>query len=173
MNISWKLVVVTVLSLTLMGNQGCERRESSDEVQRQQQERILREGTAQTGMPNIKNFRERKLMKDILELRDQEGVVTYTYTYSEMTGKPVFLCNSIGYALPYSTQYTNPVKVVTPYTGTAVTIDQADPNGLFSPSSAEASWVICNNPDPKHPKKTGLVYSEPKLIVSPFPLQTE
>jgi len=39
---------------------------SSDEVQQRQQEQVLKEGTAQTGMPAIKNFREKKLLKDIL-----------------------------------------------------------------------------------------------------------
>ena len=37
--------------------------DSSDGKQRQQQERLLAEGTAQTGLPAIKNFRERKLLK--------------------------------------------------------------------------------------------------------------
>ena len=58
--------------------QGCDM-SSSDSIQREQQEKILAEGTAQVGMPAIKNFRERKILKDILELRDQEGLVTYTY----------------------------------------------------------------------------------------------
>ena len=50
----------------------------SDDIQEAQQERILKEGGRQTGMPNIKNFRERKLMKTIIEMRDQDGLVTYT-----------------------------------------------------------------------------------------------
>ncbi len=52
-------------------------------------------------MPGIKNFRERRLLKDIFEMRDQADLSTYTYTYSEVTGKFSFFCNSIGYGLPY------------------------------------------------------------------------
>jgi hypothetical protein len=136
-----------------------------DAIQRKQQERILAEGTAQTGMPSIKNFRERKLLKDIIEMRDQDGLVTYTYTVPEMTGKPVFLCNSIGYGIPAATQYTNPEKVVRDNGQSFGTTPQADPNGLFSPSSAEGTWVMCKDP---RGDKVRPVYVEPRIIVSPF-----
>lgn len=162
--------VLSVAALALLGVSlvGCEYTPSSDDTQREQQERILQEATSQTGMPNIKNFRERKLMKQIIEMRDQDGLVTYTYTVPEMTGRPVFLCNSIGYAIPASTQYTNPQK--TEYiSGTGIsTLPQADPNGLFSPESAEGSWVMCSDPDGSG--KTRPVYVEPRVIVSPFKL---
>jgi hypothetical protein len=155
------LASIALLSVTLVG---CEEYGDSDDKQRAQQERILKEGTAQTGMPAIKNFRERKLLKQIIEMRDQDGLVTYTYTVPETTGRPVFLCNSIGYAIPAATQYTNPEKYE--YTGT--TLPQAEPNGLYSPSSAEGSWVMCT--DPNGSGKTGPMYIEPRVIVSLFKL---
>ena len=154
------IATFVVLGVTLTG---CIE-ENSDYAQREQQEQILKEGGRQTGMPAIKNFRERKLMKQIIEMRDQDGLVTYTYTVPETTGRPVFLCNSIGYGLPAATQYTNPEKVE--YQGT--TLPQADPNGLFSPSSAEGTWVMCT--DPSGTGKTRPVYVEPRVIVSPFKL---
>lgn len=144
---------------------------SSDKVQAEQQERILREGTSQVGMPNIKNFRERKLLKDILELRDQEGLSTYTYVWSEMQGKLVFFCSSIGYGIPYATQFTNPQKFDAYQNpggtwGTG-TLPQADPNGLFSPAAAEGTWVMCKDP---HGAAVKPVYVEPRIVVSPFAL---
>jgi len=141
---------------------------TSDDIQRQQQERLLAEGTAQTGMPAIKNFRERKLLKDILELRDQEGLVTYTYLWNEYTGKKVFFCDSIGYGIPYATQYTNPAKVDSSGNRAPAVIPQADPNGLFSPASAEGTWVLCKNPEGQEVRP---VYIEPRVIVSPFKLK--
>jgi len=158
--------IVSVAALAILGLTltGCEIEADSDDTQRSQQERILKEATSQTGMPAIKNFRERKLLKQIIEMRDQDGVVTYTYTLPETTGVPVFLCNSIGYGIPAATQYTNPEKYE--YTGT--TLPQADPNGLFSPSSAEGTWVMCS--DPSGSGKTRPVYVEPRIIVSPFKL---
>jgi hypothetical protein len=160
------LASIAVLGVALVG---CDYTPSSDEVQQKQQERILKEGNAQTGMPAIKNFRERKLLKQIIEMRDQDGLVTYTYTVPETTGRPVFLCNSIGYAIPASTQYTNPQKIENPPSITGYYVmPQADPNGLYSPSSAEGTWVLCT--DPTGSGKTRPVYVEPRIIVSPFKL---
>ncbi|MFA6447744.1 MAG: hypothetical protein WCW31_05875 [Patescibacteria group bacterium] len=139
---------------------------SSDDVQRRQQEQILMEGTAQIGMPAVKNFRERRLLKMILELRDQNDVSTFTYLWSDYQGKWVFFCHSIGYGIPYATQYTNPQKVDC-NTSRCATLPQADPNGLFSPASAEGTWVMCK--DPKGPDVKP-VYIEPRSIVSPFEL---
>jgi len=140
--------------------------ETSDQRQQVQQEQMLQDATSQTGMPAIKNFRERKLMKDILEKRDQDGLVTWTYLFSEVSGKYHFFCHSFGYGLPYATQYTNPQKAI--YSGLA--LPQADPNGLFSPGSAEGTWVMCLNP---HGTDVSPVYVEPKIITSPFPLNDE
>ena len=157
-------VVAAMLSIV-----GCiEEKKSSDSIQRQQQEKILAEGTAQTGMPSIKNFRERKLLKDIFELRDQSGLVTYTYLWNEMQGKKVFFCDSIGYGIPYATQYTNPQKIADSYSqGGFAILPQADPNGLFSPASANGTWVMCKNPQSNDVKP---VFIEPNVIVSPFKL---
>lgn len=136
--------------------------QNSDDIQHQQQETLLKEGTAQTGMPNITNFRERKMLKDVLELRDQAGLVTYTYLFPEVSGKPQFFCNSIGYGIPYATEYTNPKNP-----NSERQLPQADPNGLFSPASADGTWVLCKDPNGD---KTLPVYLEPRIIVSPFKL---
>jgi hypothetical protein len=154
------LCVVSIPFLT-----ACEYTPDSDEIQTEQQEKILQEGTAQTGMPAIKNFRERKIMKMLLEMRDQENLNTYTYTYAEASGEIKFFCNSVGFAIPYSTQYTNPQKLEYEY-GEMHTIPQADPSGLFSPESADASWVMCKSPD----GKISPTYVEPKVIVSTYKL---
>lgn len=154
---------------------------TSNDIQRDQQNKLLAEGTAQTGMPAIKNFRERKLMKDILELRDEDGLVTYTYLWNEYAGKLVFFCTSVGYGLPYAAQYTAP-ETMQSYNLTdggsaggkngyygSERLPQADPNGLFSPSAAEGTWIMCADPNAKDGTKP--VYVEPRIIVSPFKLQ--
>jgi hypothetical protein len=158
------VTIIALASLSLLA--ACEQPPDSDQKQQAQQETLLQEGTAQVGMPNIKNFRERKLLKDILELRDQNGLITYTYLYNEMTGKKVFFCNSVGYGIPYATQFTNPQKQVNDHYEAPV-VQQADPNGLFSPASAEGTWVMCKDP---HGSTTAPVYVEPRVIVTPFKL---
>ena len=84
------LGIVAAILLPVVGCTTTQKQTSSDEAQQRQQELLLREATAQTGMPAIKNFRERKMLKDILELRDQTGVVTYTYLWNEFNGKLIF-----------------------------------------------------------------------------------
>ena len=161
------LVVIVLLSVATMGQSECgSTPPSSDTIQRRQQEQILKEGSAQIGMPAIKNFRERKFAKDIIELRDQEGLVTYTYLFSELRGCLVPFGNTVGYPLPYATQFTNPEKIESSGANYGYAImPQADPNGLFSPASAEATWSLMKDP---HGPNTGVVYCEPRLVVMPF-----
>lgn len=160
-------VTSVIIALALVPLTACDEHPTSDDTQRVQQEKLLAEGTAQTGMPAIKNFRERKLLKQILELRDEAGLVTYTYVQSEMTGKLIFLCDSIGYGIPYATQYTSPQKYEWKGQGAIVNLPQADPNGLFSPASADGTWVMCKDPNGSDVKP---VFIEPRIVVSPFRL---
>lgn len=162
-----KYFIFVILSLVLVG---CDYKPTSDKLQQDAQEKLLMETTAKTGMPNIINNRERKLMKDILEMRDQDGLITYTYLVAEQTGKLIFICDSIGYGLPAATQYTNPEKVVRDNGQSFGTIPQADPNGLFSPAAAEGTWVLCKDPNGT---ETRPVYMEPRIVVSPFQLSTK
>ena len=162
-----KYALLAVFALGLVGC-GADQ-SSSDRVQQEQQETLLKEGTSTVGMPSIRNFRERRLLKDILELRDQTGLVTYTYLWNEMNGRKVFLCNSVGYGIPYATQFTSPQKSEWLGTNRGYAImPQADPNGLFSPAAAEGTWVMCKDPNGSDVKP---VYVEPRIIVSPFKLE--
>jgi len=138
---------------------------TADEVDRVKQERILEEGQRQTGMPAIHNFQEKKLLKMIYELRDNEKIVNYAYLFNEFNGKLIYLGKCIGYGIPYSTQYSNPEKIDWHQNGN-VALPQAEPNGLFMPSSSEGTWVMLLDGDGNpHP-----VYIEPKVIVSPIKL---
>ena len=138
----------------------------ADRIQSEKQAASLREADAQIGMPAIKNFQERKLMKMILELRDQANLVCYAYVVPELTGKPIFIGKCIGYGIPYATQFTNP-EVMVYRTSGHQPMPQADPNGLFMPASAEGTWVMLINPETNEPSPT---YIEPRIIISQFPL---
>ena len=140
---------------------------NSDQLQRQQQEKLSLEATRQVGMPAIINFQEKRILKDILELRDKE-IPTTTYIV-DLNGKLHKLCTSLGFGVPYATQFTNPQRTVISGQSGIATIPQADPNGLFSPGSADGTWVLCLNPKTK---KTSPVYVEPRIIVSPFELDS-
>ena len=131
----------------------------------------MQEANRQVGMPAISNFQERKLMKMILELRDQENLVCHAYLVNTMTGQVgQYLGKCIGFGLPYSVQYTSPQKNLDNggYQGMSDTImPQPDPNGLFMPEGLSATWLMLINPKTGEPHP---VYVEPQIVVSPFPL---
>ena len=143
---------------------------TSDQKMNQAQERLASEAFSAVGMPAIVNWQEKRMAKSIIEARDTTRA-TITYVMAENTGQLFKLCDSVGYGLPYATQFTSPMKAQT-LSGVHeygfVTLPQADPNGLFSPASADATWVFCLDPATKKDKP---VYVEPKVIVSPFPLE--
>jgi len=145
-------LTVAVIFAALSSSSCDSTQNNSDTIQRNQQEKILADATATVGMPSIKNFREKKLMKDVYERRDQNGLITYTYIFCEMLGKYTYLGESIGYGIPAATQFTNPYKVIAADNGgtylgqSPVIIPQADPNGLFSPASAEGTWIVMYDP---------------------------
>ena len=140
----------------------CDVKESSTQIERRKQEELSLNAVQQVGMPAIVNFAEKRMMKDILELRDQ-NVATTTYIV-DMNGKMHKICNSVGYGLPYATQYTNPQRISGDGHG-YVTLPQADPNGLYSPASADGTWVLCIDPKTSKAKP---VFIEPRVIVSPI-----
>lgn len=140
------LGLVLLFSIILTGCWG--EQAASDKQQTASQEQIAQESNAQVGMPNIVNFREKKILKDIYELRDQADLLTYSYIFVPMTGKFTFIGPTIGYPIPYATQYTNPEKVAFSGHYESATIPQMDPNGLFTPQSAMATWVLIKNPAP-------------------------
>ena len=158
-----KNILIAVICVFVLAS--CDHQPTSDEIQHHAQEAISAQGNSAVGMPSIVNFQEKRMAKMILELRDT-ALTTYTYT-QDMNGKMHKLCDSVGYGLPYSTQYTNPQRISEVYNRGIVTLPQADPNGLFSPPQADGTWVLCLNPKTS---KAMPLYIEPKVIVSPFPL---
>jgi hypothetical protein len=156
--------IFTILSFVVVS---CDEPPTSDQIQKEQQEKILQEGTRQIGMPAIVNFQEKQTLKWIFELRDNNKILNYAYVFSEVTGKFSYVGKCIGFPIPYATQYTNPQKAERLYAQGYVTIPQADPNGLFSPASAEGTWVLLVNPKTGNPCP---MYIEPKVTVVPFPL---
>ena len=158
------VLIGVVAGLSMLS--GCNNTPTSTEIERQRQEQLSMQAVQSVGMPAITHFAEKRIFKDLLELRDNSPA-TYTYIVS-MNNEFKLLCNSVGFGLPYATQYTNPSMTQHPYNNIYVTLPQADPNGLYSPASAEGTWVFCI--DPKSQKPTPF-YVEPRVIVSTFPLK--
>lgn len=149
--------LLILLAFGLLTAETCAPQDAADERATDQR---MHEMRAQTGLCQITNFTEAKFAKLTCELRDQE-IRTWSY-YLDMSGGRHLICESVGYGLPYSVQTTNPERTA----GNGTTLPQAEPNGLFMPNSADATWVLCSD------GKGGVapVYVEPRIIVSPFPL---
>lgn len=142
---------------------------SGDVKTTEQQERALRELSAAIGLPNIVNGFEKRMVKMLYEMRDDPNFRTYTYIVT-MDGQFVKLCDSVGFGINASIQYSNPDKIVDGgrYRENGwMTMPQAEPNGLFMPEGLAATYVMCVDAANENLRP---VYVEPEVIVSPFPM---
>lgn len=155
--------LVAVLLLGLLMACGT-RVPSSDSTQADQTEAQRQEAVNEVGMPAITNFAEMRMARDMYELRDNPQA-TYAYLQA-MDGGLRCLGEAFGYGLPYAAQFSNPDKIAYASSYGVVTLPQSEPNGLFMPDSAAATWIMLKGPDGTlHP-----VYVEPNVVISPFPL---
>lgn len=141
---------------------------SSDQTQRDQQEHMSQQSNQQFGMPGITNFTEKKILKRLYEMRDQ-NIATYNSYIVDMNGKLHHVCDSMGYGIPYSAQYSNPEKHVYDNQYNVYNLPQSEPNGVFMPPNAEGTWVVCASTKGEFTP----MYVEPRVIVSPFRLNAE
>lgn len=147
---------------------------SADKELANQTEQAMQEANRQTGYPAIVNFQEKKVMKYIYELRDQEDLICHAYFFNEIKGElGDYIGKCVGYGLPYSTQFSNPEKVMvnsksSAYGSVFGTLPQPEPNGLFMPDGLSATWLLLIDPETDEPRP---VYIEPTIVVSPFKLK--
>lgn len=161
------IMVFCMMFVLCLGLNACKPGEpTSDEKMNQQQEEMSNEAVKQAGMPGIKNFTVKKTMKMILEKQDEANLVTYAYVYSPMIGKFTYVGSGFGFPIPYSTQYTNPMKHEN-HGQWGITLPQADPTGVWSPAAADATWWLRLNPTTKTIEAS---YMEEKINVFPSQL---
>ena len=131
-------VALGVMLLVLCGfDDSCDSESQADKEQRIKQEQISAQGNQQVGTPGVSNFTEKRIVRKLYELRDQ-NIATFTYV-PDLNGRLWHLCDSIGYGLPYGVQYTNPEAHRWNSGSTGYNIPQPEPNGLFMPPSAEGT----------------------------------
>lgn len=187
-----KIIIVSVFVLSLCGC-GYVAQQSNDSKIAQQQEKNLAEGDAEVPPPSIVNWNEKRMAKLIQEKRDTVNLATWTYT-KNMDGKYTFVCESVGYGLPYNTRTNNPqhYEFVTTQSGVSfgssggngyytdgagnriwgehTVMSQPEPNGLFIPDSAKGTWNLCKDPRTGKPDVT---YQEEDIAVFPYKLPGE
>lgn len=136
---------MVLVFLLCSAEDGCEQKQTSAQIESTKQEQINKQAAQVCGMPNISNFREKFFLHDCYESRDQGGIVTYIYVFSQYQACFVYIGPSAGYPIPYATQYSAPQKIDTT-TGYHLVIPQAEPNGLYPPASAEGTWILAHEP---------------------------
>jgi len=167
-----RLILCALAALTLTAcDPGNTTQSTAEQKQQAHTDQLLNQANSQVGIANPTNFTEKALANKIIELRDQPKLATWTYTQG-IDGRLICLGASVGFGLPYSTQTTNPQKMVKAencdtYRGGEcdVPMPQAEPNGLYMPPSADATWVMLINPETGEAVPT---YVEPRITVSTF-----
>lgn len=109
---------------------------------------------------------------ELQQIYDARMKLTNTWTVIFSMGKPIFVCPSRGYPIPYTTQLTNPSQVEpdhSQYGGNTV-IPQAEPNGLYTGTST-ATWVLCIRSLPGGGSEIDPVYSEPDALAFSYPVK--
>lgn len=118
-------------------------------------------------VPRFEFSQERDTLIQIYRLR-QESRATFSTFHSNGTGDVLFACPSRGYAIAADTQLTNPLMAYSPYAQSSsagvVTIEQAEPNGLFSSKNTDGTWVLCVRDN----GEIAPVYTELKVQTFPF-----
>lgn len=158
---------IYLLAIVLLG---CRQRNSEmkDQLDVQSQQEHYR--IAQP-IPKIEFSLERDVVIKLYAARN-ERVATHTVWRGD-TSIIEGDCPSIGYPIPYDTSLTNPVQASGYCTETlchegAVTIEQAEPNGLFPSKNSTATWIRCVVDGMEVP-----IYVEGKVTAYPYPVAVD
>lgn len=164
---------IIIVMLILASFTSCNNKDNGNKVdieQRQKQQENQKVMRDKVGDPDIKNYEEAKTYKEILEDRDNPKLICHWYTYNDMNGKLIYQGRCKGYGIPYSTQFSNPERPIDYedelgedlYEEPVGNLPQAEPNGLFMPTSSSATWVLAIKDD----NTISVEYVEPTIVVS-------
>lgn len=116
--------------------------------------------TKTQAIPKFTFSQDRDTLIQIYMLKN-EARNTYSVFSSNGTGEQRFQCPSVGYAIPADTQLTAPEST----NG----VPQAEPNGLFSSTNTDGTWVLCVRAN----GEVVPVYTELKVTTFPFAVRYE
>jgi len=149
--------MATVGIVVMLCGSGCH--DEVDEKDREAQNATLLQIQAKVPLPTIVNGSARQIMKQVYEGEDQ---LIPTFTYHLNTFKSCYMPfhgdpHTFGYPVPGATQMTNPQKA----SQQQYSMPQADPDGLFKPSSENATYILRFD---SRINKTAPQYSEPDVV---------
>ena len=110
----------------------------------------------------------------LIQIYTAKNKATSTYTvFLSNSGVPIYVCPSRGFPIEGGTELTNPSQISYGHyisgssTYSAGVIGQADPDGLFHPSTAAGTYVLCTRPN----GDIVPIYTEPMVMTFPFEVQ--
>ena len=113
---------------------------------------------------------ERDVATQLYKARN-ERVRTWTVWRSDY-GLIEGYTESIGYPIPYDVQLTNPLKPQWTYNHGAITVEQPEPNGLYSSHNSIATWIRAVIKDGEKVMEVP-IYVEGKVTCYPYPIKVD
>ncbi len=129
---------VTCVALAFMGS-SCSTASDSQKAETAQQEQISSQMIKNQPLPQFNYSQMRKNLIEI-ETAQAQGVQTTSFFFNQGVQDPIFVCPSIGVPIPNTASLSNPLAVER-HGGSDG--GQMDPNGVYSPTSATGTFVIC------------------------------
>lgn len=153
--------LVIVLAAIVIVTVGCEYTPDSEEQTSQVVEDQQAHYIKTQPVPFFDHSQDRDTLIQIYEAKNEARQTNSVIT--SFTGEILFTCPSIGYGVAADTQLTNPLQQVGGSYG-YTTVEQPEPNGLFSSKNTDATYVLCvrDNGD------VVPVYTESKVTTFPF-----
>jgi hypothetical protein len=121
-------------------------------------------------VPLFQYSRERDTAIQLYVARN-ETVATWSVWRSDL-GQVLGHCASLGFPIPYDTSLTNPVKPVGESYHAITSVEQAEPNGLYSSKNSIATWVLCLKPSDGE-TVVAPVYVEDNVTVYSWPVYVD
>ncbi len=159
------VVLLAILGMLVLSADSCSSSNSQESTQVSSQQDIY---NRHQPAPLYQYSNERAALVQILNQRTSGNLNTWTVWYSN-DGKPLGMCPSKGYPIPYSTELTNPLQATNgPSGGGETSVGQMDPQGTYPSSSTLATWVLCieGSSGSIHP-----LYIEPLVITYTYPVE--
>lgn len=141
------LIMVLALSLSAFALTGCDESASTSTATTKEAEMVNQQDTIYlNGQPvHIYDYSiPRDLFQQFYDYQTKEAVNTYSII-SDINGNVYYEGPTMGYPIPYNSQLTNPEKTERhrgDYEGGNVTLPQAEPNGLYTSPTTNATIVM-------------------------------
>jgi hypothetical protein len=149
-----KAIAIIVVAGSALALTACESAPSANQQEQAQQADIQSTLIKNQPIPffPLSEYRETLIQ---VETAEAHGVATTSFFFNQGVREPIFSCPSIGFPIPTTAQLTNPKQVI--YNGGNggggnVTVDQMDPNGVYTGEST-GTYVECVDP-------TGVKYAQ-------------